>query len=807
MSDDGFPTLVGKAAHISPAPPLASGKAPPGRPPPAKQAEINTKMLERERAAVLALGIQQLETQLFIDRLEGNSGGPTHGGPAHPQAPLNGQPPPMANPNQHGWQPSPPAHGQYDQQYSRQQQRPGLEDPKPLHIRNRMSPSPSRPMGGPDPDLGPLYHPFDPPQPSPRSYAQAAASPMGRPPGGGFGAEQNRGGRDGQRGGGGEDGAGHPVEGNYNDDTYNDREDRGWGLNDTFPDSPRGFYPGMVFGLPQNDTLLPRQEGFAHCPPGQRGGRGGPGPPGPQNRDENPPPGRRGGRGGQLPRGPARQDGGLLSNDPYRQGGQYEHYDAGYRGGQGGAKDNHGQQDRHPAGDNRSGGALEYDGQYSGYNAPPQGPEDNYHQHERGQGPPYPQWERAGGAGPPPGIAMEPPLDPKEEQRRAKQVAAKNARKAAEKEAQRVENQQLERQWADQNQAATKGGSGYPLRNPPGPAMANMPGARPKLYTNEPPVGGPPPGHYTDGEPYAHRDQQYPPQFAPPPGGPGQNPYACPPLDSYGHGHSQLTVEVPNHSGFSGEGGLAPPKYASDLRAGPTDEQRSAAEVAKQKLQDDLRDQIREKKEREAREKAVEAEAAKKEEEEFNAYFKKQDEQRAAEVAAQKARGGASEDPGGAQPPSGPGEADPPPARAARRQAKNVIDAPWLDALVNGEGGPAQGGPAPVGANQHQLQQDETAPGFSEARERRSMLNVKRYWHQSSVTGASQVLLAPVKSYWRQSSVTGDSQALLALVKRYWRQSRVTGASLTLLAPVKSYWRQSSVTGTSQALLALVKCY
>ena len=49
-----------------------------------------------------------------------------------------------------------------------------------------------------------------------------------------------------------------------------------------------------------------------------------------------------------------------------------------------------------------------------------------------------------------------------------------------------------------------------------------------------------------------------------------------------------------------------------DLRAGPTDDQRQHAEVARARLQEDLKEQIRQKRAREAAAKAVEEAAVRK---------------------------------------------------------------------------------------------------------------------------------------------------------------------------------------------------
>eukprot|EP00798_Chlamydomonas_sp_ICE-L_P027094 gene27094-2318_t len=526
-------------------------------------------MLERERAAVLAFGIEQLETQALSGN---NRGGQRDGYPPYP--PQGGYQEPYQNPHQGPHQ-------------------------NPHQGRNRMDPGPGpvRRNGKQPPRahnfLNAQKKVFDP-NDIPGLGGSRRQGPKAPPP---YLREASMAWPNNV--------LGHPQ-------TPRDEQNQ-MGMSNTFPDSP-GFYPGMVFGIPEE---------------GQRGGspgRGGPG---------------------------AGMQSAMWSKGP-------------------------------------------------------------------------PQAQQT---------------TPQEVYRREleEQIQAKNARKASEAEALRREDERLQRQWQAKGQKG-RGGGGEPIMSPTGHPMAD-------LRNNM---------HHPHGDPYGPHQGQG--QYNEPPPQQGEHTWG----NQHGHGnmknartsHTALTVEVPNPYSYgeggppyrvSGGGGPAPNnaspgpfqaggaqrspghgKYVSDLRAGPSDDQRGAAEVARQKLQDDLKDQIREKKAREARERAVEEAAIRKEEAEFQAYFQLQKDQRDVEVAVQRQRMAAKEEgeniprtpPGVGMPghgglsPGGPAASSVPAAAPPRRRrgGGKIIDAPWLDAIAKP-------------GNQQLPVEEEVVAGFGGARYRRSTLN------------------------------------------------------------------------------------
>jgi len=130
----------------------------------------------------------------------------------------------------------------------------------------------------------------------------------------------------------------------------------------------------------------------------------------------------------------------------------------------------------------------------------------------------------------------------------------------------------------------------------------------------------------------------------------------------------------------------------NELRAGPSDDQRRHADMQRRKLQQDLEEQIRQKKEREARLKAEEAAARAKEEAELQAYYARLEAQKKAEERAKRHSEG--QEPLSAEPsqqwqaPSVPVQQQSSPSAHAgpvgkRRGAKKLIDASWLDNIPN----------------------------------------------------------------------------------------------------------------------------
>ncbi|KAG2494887.1 hypothetical protein HYH03_007125 [Edaphochlamys debaryana] len=477
------------------------------------------------------------------------------------------------------------------------------------------------------------------------------------------------------------------------------------GLNQTFPDSPN-YFPGMIFAVP--GTMPPPPPGQAE----QQGiatdagtligvpGVGGGGatvlpPPGPYRRQGQ-------GQGPPMQQGYPQQPGGWPPAPPPGQ---------------------------NPYGPPQGGGpnpqSYGSPPPYGG-GPPPQGPGSPYGQQAQPSpygGPPGGPW---GGPPPPmdPKVAAKMEADAKKEAYRREleeQIRQKKQAKEMEERRQREEDAAWEGRAAQQAwEAAPRrgGGGGDPIRDTYGRPVADLRGRRMHAGGGSPPPMPGPQGQYAGPPGFAGRlsveipggGAGYPPNYPPYPypGGPdgGMGPpqgYGGPPMPMPGPqgmpmGGPPMGMGSPGHFDGQGMGQQGPPMgqqgggsphsippvspgnrrfmaAMNGLLAGPSDEQKRNAEMARQRLQADLEMQIREKKERQAREKAEEERQRQKEEAELRSYFDRQEAQRQEEE--RKAR--MANEP---QPPpfnindfNGVNEAP------ARRRGKGpVVDASWLDA-------------------------------------------------------------------------------------------------------------------------------